>query len=68
MSSEDEGEDSVCAVCADPTWIEGNWLLLCDGAGCEQAYHTQCCVPPLSAPFTRSTILGQSSTFCTEAS
>ena len=26
------GEDDVaCAVCGVHTWIEGNWLLLCDG-------------------------------------
>ena len=28
-------------------WIEGNWMLLCDG--CDTARHTLCCSPPLLA-------------------
>ena len=35
--------------CGDPTWIEGNWLLLCDGDGCERAWHTRCLPTPLEA-------------------
>ena len=36
-------------VCGDASWIEGNWMLLCDGDGCDRAYHTQCVVPSLTA-------------------
>ncbi len=53
-------ESAVCAVCHyggwnDPgynkkgEWIEGNWILLCDGLGCKNAYHTLCLEPPLLA-------------------
>ena len=38
------------AVCGDHTWIEGNWLLLCDGDGCNNAYHTRCLNPMLTIP------------------
>ena len=40
-------DEEACAVCADPTWVDGNWLLLCDT--CDKAYHTKCLVPPLRA-------------------
>lgn len=52
---DEEGEEtSYCDVCGDGTWIEGNWLLLCDGltptgAQCEGAYHTMCLDPVLDA-------------------
>ena len=36
-------------MCGDASWIEGNWLLLCDGPGCEKAYHTMCLRPTLDA-------------------
>lgn len=39
--------DESCEVCAIATWVEGDWMLLCDGPGCERAYHTQCLSPPL---------------------
>lgn len=52
-----------CAVCHDGAWnepgfnlrgewIEGNWILFCDGEqryGCKNAYHTLCLEPPLLA-------------------
>ena len=41
--------DAACSVCALDTWVPGNWLLLCDGEGCDRAYHTRCLVPPLDA-------------------
>ena len=47
----EEAEDEAriaCHVCAIHTWIPGNEILLCDGSGCDRAYHTQCLVPPLS--------------------
>ena len=40
-------DEEVCAVCSDPTWVEGNWLLLCDGEHCGKAYHSQCLENPL---------------------
>ena len=44
---EDEKDASFsCAVCGVDTWYEGNWLLLCDGDGCDRAYHTLCLAPP----------------------
>ena len=42
-------ENDAWQVCGDHTWIEGNWLLLCDGPGCEGAYHTLCLSPQLQA-------------------
>ena len=51
--------EAACHVCARSssrkrreiarTWIEGNWLLLCDGDGCNKAYHTLCLRPKLDA-------------------
>ena len=42
-------DDGCCANCADPSWIEGNDLLFCDG--CEhKAYHLKCLDPPLKKP------------------
>lgn len=35
-------DEECCAVCCDPTWVEGNWLLLCDGDFCDKAWHTKC--------------------------
>ena len=46
-TAEDDPEQA-CTVCGVHTWIDGNWLLLCDGPGCEAAYHTQCLDPSLS--------------------
>ena len=46
---EDADADAACSVCAVDTWVPGNWLLLCDGEGCDRAYHTRCLVPPLDA-------------------
>ena len=47
--SANEDDDSACQVCAQTWWAEGNQMLLCDGAGCERAYHTKCLVPALDA-------------------
>jgi len=50
----DEGERcEVCGLAAwnEPgrndkgEWIDGNWMLLCDGCGAGR--HTLCCSPPL---------------------
>ena len=41
----DTGE--ACEMCGVETWVEGNWLLLCDT--CPRAYHTQCLQPALEA-------------------
>ena len=56
---EKEEEEAACHVCAHSrslerraiakTWIDGNWLLLCDGEGCNMAYHTLCLQPQLDA-------------------
>ena len=46
---EDEAAQTACSICAIDTWVEGNWLLLCDGSGCDRAYHTRCLVPPLDS-------------------
>ena len=46
METEDE-DDVACAACGVTTWVPGNWLLLCDGDSCEDAYHTLCLRPPL---------------------
>ena len=35
----EEEDDESCNVCGISTWIEGNELLLCDGEGCDRAYH-----------------------------
>eukprot|EP00900_Chrysochromulina_parva_P001898 jgi/Chrpa1/11709/Chrysochromulina_OHIO_Genome00022834-RA len=59
----DPEADRLCAVCHDGAWnepgfnlrgqwIEGNWMLFCDGEqrfGCKKAYHTLCLEPPLLA-------------------
>ena len=42
-------EAETCEVCSIGTWIEGNWLLLCDGPGCDKAVHTQCLDVPLDS-------------------
>ena len=47
-AAETEDEER-CAACGIGTWTEGNWLLLCDGPGCDKAYHTLCLSPPLSS-------------------
>ena len=51
---EEDAEDYYCDVCGDGTWIEGNWLLLCDGAGCDGAYHTLCLDPPPGSAMSTS--------------
>ena len=48
-ADEEEIDEVACAACGIDTWIEGNWLLLCDGKGCERAYHTRCLSPSLDA-------------------
>lgn len=44
----DSEEQIACTACTIDTWAPGNELLLCDGDGCERAYHTRCLVPPLN--------------------
>ena len=48
-TNDDDGATAYCEVCGDGTWTEGNWMLLCDGEGCERAYHTLCLTPQLHA-------------------
>ena len=45
--SDEVGE--ICTACGEGWWAEGNWVLLCDGPGCERAYHTKCLRPALDA-------------------
>jgi len=45
----EEGEDAICTTCGEGWWVEGNWMLLCDGPGCERAFHTKCLRPALDA-------------------
>ena len=47
MYEDEEDDEEACAYCADPSWIEGNWLLLCDGEHCGKAFHTRCLEEPL---------------------
>ena len=48
MVADSEAEtDEACETCGVETWIEGNWLLLCDK--CPKAYHTRCLQPALDA-------------------
>ena len=42
-----EEEDDTCAACWHAAWAPGNEILLCDGPGCEKAYHLGCLRPPL---------------------
>ncbi len=49
MSDEAGDDEEQCEVCGEAWWSEGNWMLLCDGAGCERAYHTKCLKPALEA-------------------
>ena len=42
-----EAVNDTCEECGVETWIEGNWLLLCDT--CPKAYHTRCLPTPLEA-------------------
>eukprot|EP00966_Prymnesium_polylepis_P269569 6227156-Prymnesium_polylepis.1 len=41
-------DETACSACGIETWAPGNWMLLCDGQGCDRAYHTRCLQPPLS--------------------
>ena len=43
-ADEDEVDDVSCETCGLHTWMEGNWLLLCDK--CDKAFHTRCLAPP----------------------
>lgn len=56
-ATRDDDDAAACYACTRSsdatrrriakTWIEGNWLLLCDGPGCPRAYHTLCLCPQL---------------------
>ena len=41
------GEEEACSTCGGVHTSKSNAMLLCDGPGCEQAFHQQCLVPPL---------------------
>ena len=43
-----EPDSEVCCRCAIAMWAPGNEMLLCDGPGCDAAYHLFCLRPPLS--------------------
>jgi len=45
--AEAEEQDDTCAACWHAAWAPGNEILLCDGPGCEKAYHLGCLRPPL---------------------
>ena len=49
LSSEEEEEEEgeACSTCGSTHTSKSNAMLLCDGTGCEQAFHQQCLVPPL---------------------
>ena len=40
--------DWCCHVCGRASSTEPNVILLCDGEGCDDAYHLQCLDPPLA--------------------
>ena len=42
----DDG-DEACARCMETGWSKGNEMLLCDGPGCDVAFHLGCLSPPL---------------------
>ena len=44
-----EPDSVVCCGCALAVWAPGNEMLLCDGPGCQGAYHLSCLSPPLGA-------------------
>ena len=46
-TSAPEPDSEVCCRCAIAMWAPGNEMLLCDGPGCENAYHLFCLRPPL---------------------
>ena len=39
--------DDTCAACGHAAWAPGNEMLLCDGPGCNTAYHLGCLRPRL---------------------
>ena len=43
----DEEDDAFCAVCRRDMTYSNNEILLCDGPGCDGAYHQLCLDPPL---------------------
>ena len=45
----DDEADAFCKVCRHDLVYEGNEILLCDGEGCDGAYHMLCLKPPLKA-------------------
>ena len=50
MTHNDVPEDEdKCTACGHWAWAPGNEILLCDGAGCEKAYHLNCLQPPLKS-------------------
>ena len=43
-----DGDDAICGRCGGGESPDGNAILLCDGPGCENAYHQKCLEIPLS--------------------
>ena len=43
----------VCHTCGNPDDEPGNDILLCDGPGCESAFHMQCLPTPLDLVVSR---------------
>ena len=43
----DDEADAFCRVCHRDMIFDGNEILLCDGPGCDAAYHQLCLLPPL---------------------
>lgn len=40
-------EDIMCAICGGNDEGEGNYIVLCDHAGCDRGYHQRCVHPPI---------------------
>jgi hypothetical protein len=47
VSDDDQG--APCEACHRVQWRDGNEMLLCDGEGCEKAYHMLCLPQPLAS-------------------
>ena len=46
-NDDDDDDDEACARCMETRWRKGNEMLLCDGPGCDVAFHLGCLSPPL---------------------
>ena len=45
----DDEEGAPCEACHRVQWRDGNEMLLCDGEGCEKAFHMLCLPQPLAS-------------------